>query len=174
LDERNPYEPPLHIGTSSIPPGHTNRRAGTSTYGSWVFVFFVNLAVPLLFSSSMNQEHGRLGMFVAALLLLALGSCICAAGRKLAATLIAGGAIIGLTQLFPGLQLIAGVIGMTVGQALRLADIGDENRPARLISDYGGFVVTFVTGGILIATAACSGMLLRLITPARWWQRYNS
>jgi hypothetical protein len=118
----------------------------------------------------MTQEHGKLGMSIAALFLVLLGCYFCAAGRKLAAALIAGGALVGLSQMFPALHIIAGMIGMTVGQALDLANIGDEERPAQIVNEIGGFVVTLITGGILMAAGACGGMLMRLVTPARWWQ----
>ena len=110
-------------------------------------------------------------MSIAVVFLLVLGCCICAMGRKLAAPLIVGGAFVALTQVFPILQIAAGMMGMGVGRAIGVASLGDDSLPPRLNSEYGGFVVTFVTGGILMATGACSGMLIRLLTPARWWQR---
>jgi hypothetical protein len=101
--------------------------------------------------------------------LLALGCYLCAAFRELAAALIAGGTLVGLAQLFPALQLIAGMIGMLVGRILGLANDGDDQRSPQILNEYGGFVVTFVTGGILMAASASAGMLLQFVTPARWW-----
>ena len=75
------------------------------------------MAVPLLFSLALTDQHGRLGMSVAALFLLTIGCVICAANRKLAVALLAGGALVALSQLLPGLQIIAGMVGMGAGQA---------------------------------------------------------
>jgi hypothetical protein len=168
-DDYNPYAAPTDPANSSLPIRRAHRRAGPLTYVAWVFVFAVNMALPLLLSSSITREHGKLGMSIAALLLLSLGCFICAVRRKLATALIAGGTLVGLSQLFPALHIIAGMIGMTVGKALGLADLGNDERSDQILSEYGGFVVTFVTGGILMAAGACAGMLLRLVTPARWW-----
>ena len=170
MDENNPYEAPSHAVHTPLPAANKSARAARFTYISWVFVFALNMAVPLLFSSSLTREHGKLGMSLAALLLFASGCYICAVARKLAAALIAGGVLVALSQLFPILQIIAGMIGMSVGETLGLARIGDGH-PTQLFNEYGGFVVTFATGAILMAAAASAGMLMRSITPARWWQR---
>ena len=164
MDENNPYEAPGEALASSVPDGQGNPRTGGLTYVAWIFVFAINMAVPLLFSVSLTDQHGRLGMSVAAFFLCALGCYICAANRKLAVALLAGGAVVALTQLLPGLQIIAGMIGMGVGQALGHATLGGDSDPARMTSEFGGFVVTFITGGILIAGSLCAGVLLQFVT----------
>ncbi len=174
LHEQNPYEAPTDALRSVLPTGNANPRVGLGAYMAWIGVFVLNMAVPLLFGASMTQEHGRLGMSVAALLLLAVGCFICAASRKLARHLIVGGALVGLAQLYPILQIIAGMIGMAAGQALGMAELDDDARSPGVSGELGGFVVTFVTGTILIAAGACAGMLLRLLTPARWWQTHGA
>jgi hypothetical protein len=171
-DDFNPYAAPTDATSSSLRDDRSRRHAGPLTYVAWVFVFAVNMALPLLLSASVTREHGTLGMSVAALLLLALGCFICATRRKLATTLIGGGVLVGLSQLFPALHIIAGMIGMTLAQALGLADNGgNDGRSPLIINEYGGFVVTFVTGSILMAVAACTGMLIRFVTPACPWPK---
>ena len=171
MDDANPYEAPKHVVRPSPAAAKTKRRAGIMTYIGWVFIFVLNMAIPLLFSYSITREHGRAGVSVAVVFLLALGCYACAANRKLAAALMAGGVLVALTQMFPALHIVAGSIGISVGQALGLTDRGDAVRSPLVRSEFGGFVITFVTGGILMATAAGTGMFLRLITPARWWPR---
>ncbi len=163
MDDNNPYEPPGEALTISVSDRKGNPRAGGFTYVAWIFVFAINMAVPLLFSASVTQQNGRSGMLIGTLFLFVLGCYICAANRKLAVALLAGGAVVALTQLFPMLQFIAGSIGMGVGQALGHATfLGDDN-PPRVTSEYGGFVVTFVTGGVLMAGSLCTGILLQLV-----------
>jgi hypothetical protein len=164
LDEHNPYEAPNAAVRTLIPDEQALPRASVLTYIAWIFVFAINMAVPLLFSASMTEQYGRLGMSVAALLLLVFGCYICAANRKLAVALLAGGAVVALTQLFPILHIIAGTIGMSVGQTLGHATIDSDDAPARITSEYGGFIVTFVTGGILMAGSLAIGVLLRFVT----------
>jgi hypothetical protein len=163
LHEHNPYEAPKAAVRSSLPDEQTNPRFGAFTYIAWVFIFAINMAVPLLFGSQMTQQHGRLGMSVAALLLLVFGCFICAANRKLAVALLAGGALVALTQLFPILHIIAGMLGMGAGQALGHATLDDDNGPSQITSEAGGFIVTFVTGGILMAVSLCTGIALQSI-----------
>ena len=163
MDENNPYDAPGEALANSHSDGQENPRAGGLTYVAWIFVFAINMAVPLLFSLSMTDQHGRLGMSVAAFFLLALGCYICTANRNLAVALLAGGALVALTQLFPGLQIIAGAIGMGVGQALGHATLDSDDNPARITSEFGGFVVTFITGGILMAGSVCAGVVLQFV-----------
>jgi hypothetical protein len=167
LDEHNPYEPPTAAVRTLIPDEQALPRSRVLTYIAWVFVFAINMAIPLLFGTSMTEQHGRLGMSVAALLLLVVGCYICFADRKLAVALLAGGAVVALTQLFPILHIIAGTIGMSAGQALGHATIDSDDAPARITSEFGGFIVTFVTGGILMSGSLLVGVLLRFVTSLR-------
>jgi hypothetical protein len=131
------------------------------TFGAWLFVFATNLAVPLLFSSSVTQAHGSLGMVFAILALLTLGGFLCTYHRELSRALLIGGVLIAMTQLIPIPQILAGWIGLAIGNALGLAEFSRGDQPARLTSEFGGFVVTLITGGILITAAACIGLTLR-------------
>ncbi len=171
MDEHNPYEPPTDAVRISYPDGTVHHHAGVLTYTAWIFIFAINMAVPLLFSLPLTDLHGRLGMSAAALFLFTLGCGICAANRKLAVALLAGAALVALTQLFPGMQIIAGMIGIGVGQALGHATFDSDEHPARITSEFGGFVVTFITGGILMAGSLCAGILLQFIT--RFFGRAN-
>jgi MFS family permease len=171
LDEHNPYQTPSDVVTNSSPDGIVRHRAGALTYTAWIFIFAINMAVPLLFSLALTDQHGRLGMSAAALFLFTLGCLICAANRKLAVALLAGGALVALTQLVPGLQIIAGMIGIGVGQTLGHATFDSDDHPARITSEFGGFIVTFITGGILMAGSICAGILLQFVT--RFFGRAN-
>ena len=79
-------------------------------YVAWVFIdFAINMAVPLLFSSSVcgtgNSECRSRGF----LLLLAVGCFILRGTSKTRhCGTIAGGTLVGLSQLFPALHIIAG------------------------------------------------------------------
>jgi hypothetical protein len=169
MHKHNPYQEPMYGAGNSHTIDRSVRCGDRRHYFAWVVVFVFNMAVPLLFGWEETRDHGKVGLMVAALLLLALGCLICAADRRLATPLIAGSAMIGITQVFPLLQIVAGLLGMSVGRALGLGAHGRDAGPGRIGSEAGGFVVTLVTGGILMAVSAGSGMLIRLLTPSRWW-----
>jgi hypothetical protein len=84
LGENNPYEAPTDAVRTSFADGNARHRAGAFTYTAWIFVFALNTAVPLLFSSSLTRQYGMLSMVAATLSLLLRGCTICAANRTLA------------------------------------------------------------------------------------------
>jgi hypothetical protein len=168
LDRRNPYEAPTAALGNPFPDGPEQQRAGRPHYLAWGAVFALNMVVPLFFGLSTTQAHGRIGMAAASLLFLAWGCWLCAIRRQFAAPLIAGAVVVGMSQLVPILHVIAGTMGMLVGQILGLADARDT---MNVTSEFGGFFVTFVTGGLLIAASAVCGWLIRLMTPDHWWRK---
>jgi hypothetical protein len=169
LGEHNPYEAPTSALRVPLPNGDEDRRGGGWLYFAWGAVFAVNMIVPLLFGLSTTSAHGRIGMTAASMLFLAWGCWLCAVRRQFAAPLIFGAVLVGVSQLVPILHVIAGLIGLTVGQILGLADTRDK-----VTSEFGGFVVTFVTGGMLIAASAFTGWLIRSMTPAHWWRKQSA
>jgi MFS family permease len=167
MEGHNPYEPPK---SSTAPPpdrSPASRRARAWTYAAWIFVCALNMAVPLLFSGSMTEEHGKLGMLLAVVSFFSCGCFLCAFQHKLAQAAIIGGAFVALTQLFPVLHIVAGLAGMAIGHALGLADIGSDEQSPRLLSELGGFVVALITGGILMAVATGFGLAIQWIASRR-------
>jgi MFS family permease len=161
MEEHNPYEPPKSSTMPPPDPDPSSRRARAWTYGAWIFVCAINMAVPLLFSATLTEEHGRLGMLLAVVSFFFCGCFLCAFQRGLALAVIIGGVIVALTQLFPILHIVAGWIGMAVGDALGLADFGTGDQSPRLLNELGGFVVTLITGGILMAIATGIGLAIQ-------------
>jgi hypothetical protein len=159
MDEINPYQPPKTSDTARRPSGDAN-DTGQMIYLAWFAVFVFNLAVPLLFALSITRESGRIGMSIAMVLLLATGCWICATSRNAGWSIVVGGIATGLSQAVPVLQMIAGIFGLAAAQILGAATMGDDERPDR-ISELGGFVVTLVTGAILMTTGAGVGLLFQ-------------
>ena len=62
LDENNPYEAPGEALTIALSRWAGEPAPGGLTYVAWIFVFAINMAIPLLFSASVTEQHGRLGM----------------------------------------------------------------------------------------------------------------
>jgi MFS family permease len=167
MEEHNPYAPPKSSTTPTPDRDPLSRRARAWTYGAWIFVCAINMAVPLLFSATLTEEHGKLGMLLAVVSFFLCGCLLCAFQRNLALAVIIGGVIVALTQLFPILHIVAGWIGMAVGDLLGVADFGRGDDSPRLLNELGGFVVTLVTGGILMAIATGIGLTIQWFTARR-------
>jgi hypothetical protein len=107
---------------------------------------------------------------MAVVTLIASGCLVCSNVRKIGVCLIIGGIAIGLTQMFPIPQIVAGTVAMRIGQALGLAKMDDDDNLACVANEFGGFVITIVTGAILMTLSAGIGFLLQLVLD-RWWRR---
>jgi hypothetical protein len=81
---------------------------------------------------------------------------VCAKVRKFGVYLIIGGIAVGLAQLFPIPQFVAGTVALEMGHLLGLA-----NADADVTSEFGGFIITMITGTILLAMSAGCGFLVQ-------------
>ena len=134
----------------------------------WTVVLLCNSVVPLLIGwTEAQQGQGQFGIILAMGLCLVLGYVACIYIPLFALIATRGGFLVALTQFFPVLQLIAGMIaidtirktGIIPGQTLDRGSLGL----------FDAFLVTVATGSILIGISVLFGMLLRLVTPERWW-----
>jgi hypothetical protein len=169
LQNRNPYDPPrssLEDLTSAEP---ANRSAISRLELGWFGVFALNLAFPLLFGWELTRANGRIGMLLAIPVLLAAGRWICREHRDLGRLLVVGGVLVGLSQVYPLLQMVAGIGGMLVGQVLGQVSMAGAATPAPL-SQVGGFVMALTTGSLLMAFSCLIGYGVKH-APRQWWRR---
>jgi hypothetical protein len=131
-------------------------------YPAWLAVFAWNLFVPLPLGLGVLKHGGRIGLSIAIALLVASGCYFCIASQRIGRVLVAGGIFIALTQSFPILQFLAGTIGLFLAAKFASVEQGGTTESA-------GFVATLVTGAILIGLSLGIGLVLRRITPTRWW-----
>jgi hypothetical protein len=171
LDDFNPYAPPAVADAPAHRTAGASRRGRLKICFAWVAVFFFNMAFPLSVAWSMTGKTGRIGISIAGLVLIAAGCWICAKYRKVGILLVIGGIPIGFTQVYPVLQIIAGVVGLGVGQVLGLIVKGDDADRNLGITELGGFIVTSITGGILMTISAGSGILVERLILNRWRRR---
>jgi hypothetical protein len=169
VEGRNPYEAPRTSATEGLSKRAVDRRYASGLHLAWVIVFLLNLVTPLLFGWSRTESSGRIGMLIAAFLLLALGYGACGTARGIARPLVAGGILVAISQFFPLIQIIAGLIGMGIGSAAGQVDGRGDIGPGFVRTETGGFLVTLVTGGLLMTAALVAGAFLRIITPWHWW-----
>jgi hypothetical protein len=170
LDELNPYEPPRSSAEEWRGTDDSNLRSRHRLYGAWFGVCALNMPVPLLFGLQMTRAGGRIGMLIAMLALLGVGFWICVAARKIAVCTIIGAILVGLSQVVPIAQMFAGLFALGFGHALGLAVGSHGDVSDHVVGELGGFVVTLLTGTILIVLSAGCGFVLQRILPARWWR----
>ena len=131
-------------------------------YEASIAVFLFNMIVPLYFALEDVPDAGRVGIMAAAMLWLASGFLISAVDRKNFAFFIAGAMMIGLTQMLPILQILAGLIGEMLATLVRIQLISFETT---VRNEVNGFITTLVTRGILIAASGVCGLFFRRIWP---------
>jgi hypothetical protein len=165
LDERNPYKPPPSLETDSYDVGDGSHRGAQGVLFAWVAVFVVNLAAPLLFGCMVTEKGGRIGMAIATILCFAAGCWVCANVGEIGVFLIVGGIPIGISQLFPVLQMAAGFVAMTLGHVVGLVD------SAHATNELGGFLLTVVTGVLLMSLSVASGFVIQRFVIDRWTAR---
>ncbi|RUL87884.1 hypothetical protein [Tautonia sociabilis] len=171
MDGENPYQAPASPTGPSPRPKGPGRRPGRRMLVGWLAVLLVNLPVPLMFGSWITDRDGTIGMGAAVVLLAGVGGWAILRSFRVGLALIVGGSAVALSQVVPMLQFVAGMIGVSLAKAIGLAEPGPWEEPTvpGVLGAAGGFVVTVVTGTLLLAVSLGIGLVLQVITPGRWW-----
>ena len=125
----------------------------------WIVVILANLILPLPMGLSCTAGSGITGIFAAIGLLWFFGHVESGKAPRMGFALNAGGLIVAMSQLYPGLQIISGILGLSIGER-----IGLVSRDMKISSAMGGLLVTLLTGGMLIAIAWMAGLVVRGVT----------
>lgn len=158
--ELNPYASPT-VPSESGKTTITERahRIGPWLIG-WVVVYLLNLIVPAMLGADQIRDDAAIGVLSAVLLLLAFGCLLCVYRPRTAAILTYGGVVVGASQVFPALHVIAGLIALLVVEGFRPG--------VARVSFESGFGLTFVTGVVLLLAAGGIGSVLQLFLPTSW------
>ncbi len=167
--EQNPYAAP----SSSAPePTRDTFTEFSNIYliaGKWLGVFVVNLIVPGMFAYGVVDQFGLIGVLLAIVLVFLVGGVVFSYRKGFAGPVMVGGLLVASFQLFPIAQLLAGMFGILFAQSLGF--VGDDfDGGLEIAGISSGFVVTIVTGGLLILAATVIGILVRVVTPDHWWK----
>jgi len=80
-------------------------------------------------------------------------------------SIVAGGILVALLQFFPVLQMTAGFVSINIGSRLNQAPEVGHGGPQQM-TELGGFLVTMLTGGMLLAVAlVCRSRIRAVIFP---------
>lgn len=165
--ETNPYESPQIVDTSDPQASAEELATPLKLCIWWTILFPINMIVPLAFSgmeARKNQDAIR-GMGYACLLLYGLGLVFCARSRFVSRALCFGGLICALSNFFPILQFVCGSIGLEIARYFGLLTHNPEMIEGQdlgydqLTTSAGGFVATFITGGLVIFVALAIGAM---------------
>lgn len=154
--EVNPYQAPA---TAAAVSADEHPHAPRRIKFAWFGVFVLNLCAPLFVGWLTTEKGGRNGMFAGVGVLFLAGYWLCTRARSIGRALVVGGLAIGLTQVLPAMQMMAGIVGLCVVSALRLGKPAPDDVMLSVRSDASGFVLTIVTGGLLMAAAFVAGLL---------------
>jgi hypothetical protein len=129
----------------------------------WTVIFSLNLIVPLLLSTALTQDGGGVGVAfgIAALWMMGLAGCFLP--RSFRKSMLVGGSIAALTQIFPILQLLCGSIAIASWQKLTGLSV---EKPDSLI-ELSTFGITVLTGQFLIASSTIMVLILSAILRIR-------
>lgn len=130
---------------------------------AWPIVLAANLTVPLMFGLEVTRGGGRWGMGLAIALVWLVGHLACARFKVLGPRLVIGGVFVGLSQLSPVLQIMAGSASLDFVSWAGMTGGEFAGMPDRL-TEFGGFLATFLTGGQLLFVAILCGFAVAFIT----------
>ena len=160
-DEPNPYQAP-QCAEAGVPiSGGINTEGKKRLYVGWLTVFALNLILPGFLGWQTTENGGRLGMLVGAAVLLTVGLWICSRAAKLGFALIIGGIAVALSQVIGILQMLAGISAYACAEALGLVE--SMQAGPHISNAIGGFVITLITGALLMAAALVAGLMLRAL-----------
>ncbi|MEM8679391.1 MAG: hypothetical protein AAGF97_08570 [Planctomycetota bacterium] len=124
-------------------------------------MFAINLIVPLMWATSLVNRHGKVGMLAAIPVLYLMGWATCRIHPVCARSMLNGGALVALTQLFPILQILAGLFALSV---VGFEDRFDQVASVGFPNERGGFLVTLLVGGLLMGLAFSLGATVEALT----------
>lgn len=169
MNSDNPYEVTAAIEPASeeqTPDIVSPRRLVTT----WIVVFLVNLPIPVMFGGYVvDSPGGYMGMAVGCVLWCSLGIFLCYGrhARHVQAT-IRGGWLVALTQFYPMLHMLIGMLAAVLVSAV--FEAGSSGRgPVNFTSNSATWdllistSMTLVTGAILITEALIIGTVITLL-----------
>ncbi len=87
--------------------------------------------------------------------------------------MVVGGVAVALSQVFPIVQMMAGLVGFAVAKRIGVpVDVRDGGMdwaagPPNADTVVAGFVVTMITGGLLLLASIAAGLAIRAVLSLR-------
>jgi hypothetical protein len=176
-DELNPYQAPEAAEGLIERPKQPERRLERFATIGWPIALGLNLPIPLMFGAAMTGHAGRWGMFLGILVMLGLGYLFCYCLPDLSRRFVWVSGLMAVTQFLPLLQIIAGMIAITIANRLPFLSLNfpdDDGTPEQIQNELSGFAITVMVGLLLslgVVSVALVSSLIRPPTKSRSDQR---
>ena len=167
--EQNPYAAPSSSAPEPTRDTFTDFSNVYLTAGKWLGVFGINLIVPGVLGYGVVDQSGLIGVLIAIVLVFLVGGVVFSYRKGFAGPVMVGSLLVAGSQLFPVAQVLAGMFGILFAQSLGFVG-GEFDGGPEVVGIGSGFIVTIVTGGLLILAATVIGILARVFTPDHWWK----
>ena len=153
----NPFEPPATVDSKRPTPPI---RLGQHVWWSWPMVVLFNCVLPGLIAFSSTGPMGKFTILASVLAFIVAGLLIARTNIIWIRRATAGGVVVGVLQLFPVLQIFAGVIAAEFVTALGLGTphlfVSQGQRMPPIVAA----AMTWIVGAQLFIAATIPGSLL--------------
>jgi len=130
----------------------------------WLLGYALNLIVPGLFASGTLSPAGVTGLVAAVLLMAAMGSAILTWRPSWTRPAAKGAILVALTQFFPVLQMISGMVAVSLACEITGAEsLFDDDHFGRKLELVGGFLATVLTALPLLAVSIVVGAIAQWV-----------
>lgn len=161
----DPYRPPgEEAGTRPVPQ---ERRTDWLLMTMWPLFLAFNLVVSLYLLLSFTPHHGRLGILLGLLTILASGWCLCVLNPEAAWRVLIGAIVTGISQVVPILQFLLCTAALAISMSLGMASDSSTTGITEVTSEVGGYVMTLISATGVMAAAAGVGWMTSFFAPAK-------
>ena len=155
----NPYSPP-NIGADEL---RQSGQAGADarSFATRLFLLLLaNAVVPIILSKTHTSGDGFIGLAIGLALIMCLATYLGVQAPSIRSLLIDGSIWLAFSQFFPILQLLAGLVAVSLCQELGISHQTDDSVPFGMLNTIAsGLFCTLVTGVLLAGFAMVAAML---------------
>ncbi|MCA9065353.1 MAG: hypothetical protein KDA96_19930 [Planctomycetaceae bacterium] len=155
-DSDNPFAAPATRSDQTIA---TDRpRKSFALIVAWNVAVLLNVPLPAMMGQSFTDQYGPAGMAMGVLAVASLGTWLCLASRRIMLRITIGSMLPAVLQLFfPVLQMIAGIIAVSLTRLIFFWSLGDSPGLSGIAP---AMTATLLTGIFLILPSLIVGAIV--------------
>ncbi|MCA9000995.1 MAG: hypothetical protein KDB61_03660 [Planctomycetes bacterium] len=168
MESANPYQSPRAI--------QRKVHGARGRPSRWLIAFLINLPLPVVLGIGSSEGAAIFGMVLGIVALGVAGWTFCVVALRFSNCFALATGILAISQFFPVLQFIAGLIAIELVFIGRPGPFMEEGPTTELVTFTDGLFTTLITGILLAIPAVLLGLFLRYVWPgyARREQRPRS
>lgn len=174
-DSENPFASPSAEAAEEDLRRQDEEPLSTSSGAAlvrWSLAYLLNMPVAFMFGWMGTNPSGHVGMCLGIALLIGLGGLLTYRSRALGQVLIRGHFLFALTQFYPILQMMAGMVAAGLIEVLGFEEPSMNGRDG--LGPLPAIIATLIVGLQIAFASTAIGGLLRLITPREWWADWRT